>query len=221
MKKISINIIIGFFVSIILIIISLLAIKPNMTYFMKFNDKIYISQNHSLYSCDNNIISFSKKDDKITIEAKIESNNSYYENKIVYDKETGYTIFAIEGEVNKIFDAIITFANDDTKTPTINNSSKELSYDEIIDGLKYANLLNAKINNIGIEVVNKDKLKPNTQKIICSILSIIIGFILSFLVYPVILFDKIKENKKLAIFSIGLTFILCLSSAFYIFFTLK
>ena len=69
--------------------------------------------------------------------------------------------------------------------------------------------------------VDNDKINVTNQKIICSILSIFIGFILSFLAYPYVLFEKLKETKKLAIFSVGLTIILCISSGFYIFFTLK
>lgn len=218
MKKIGINLIIGSLITIVLIVISLLVIKPNYTYLLSFNDKIYVSQNNSTYNVDNDEISFSKRDKKINISVKTDSSNTIYEDKVVYDTETGYTIFAIEGEPNKIFDATITFNDDSSK---ISSSSKELSYDEMLLAYKYSNLINAKINGIGLEKVNKDRISATIQKVICSILSVFIGFILSLFIYPVILYEKLKENQKLAVISIGLTLILCISSGFYIFFTLK
>ena len=218
MKKIGINIIIGSIISIVLIVISLLVIKPNFTYFVTFNDKIYASQDASTFNCENNVISFLKQDKKLTIEVKVEKDKVFYEDKVVYMLETGYTAFAIE-EAGKTFDATITF--DSNYSASIKANSKELSYDEMMICYTYSNLLNAKINDVGMQKVDKDKINVVSQKIICVILSIFIGFILSFLAYPVILYEKCKENKKLAVICISLTVILCLSSGFYIFFTLK
>lgn len=221
MKKIGINIIIALVISITLIIINIIVIKPNMTYMIGFNGKIYVSQNNSTYNVDNDVISFLKQDKKIQIESKIEKDNSFYEDKVVFDPKTGYTVLAIEGDTNIIIDANISFSSDKYKTPIIKSATKELSYEEMMICMKYANLLNAKINGIDRKDIDKDKINVASQKIICSILSVFIGVILSFLAYPVILYEKLKENQKLAVISIALTFILCISSGFYIFFTLK
>ena len=218
MKKIGINIIIGSLISIALIVISLLVIKPNFTYLVTFNDKIYASKDASTFSYNNNVISFLEQDEKLIVEVKTEKDNAFYEDRVVYMLETGYTAFAIE-EAGKTFDATITF--DSNNSASIKANSKELSYDEMMICYTYSNLLNAKINDVGMQKVDNDKINVISQKIICAILSIIIGFILSFLAYPVILYEKCNENKKLAIICISLTAILCLSSGFYIFFTLK
>ena len=222
MKKIGINLIIGFLITTILIVISLLVIKPNFTYMISFNDKIYTSKDANKFSYDNNDISFSLQDNKLTIDVKKQGSTIYYEDKIVYFKDTGYTAFLIEDENSKSsFSATITFSDDDKKSASITKYYKELTAEQMIISYKYANLINAKINKVGLQEVNNDKINVTNQKIICCILSVFIGFILSFLVYPYILFEKLKETKKLVIISVSLTLILCLSSGFYIFFTLK
>ena len=222
MKKIGINLLVGFLITAILIVISLIVIKPNFTYMISFNDKIYTSKDAETFSYENNKISFSKQDNKITIDVKKQASNTYYEDKIVYIIDSGLTAFAIEDvDSNPSFSATITFSDDDKKSASISGYGRELTVDEMLICYKYSNLINVKLNNVGIKEVNNDRINVTNQKIICCILSVFIGFILSFLAYPVILFDKLKETKKLAIISASLTLILCLSSGFYIFFTLK
>ena len=199
MKKIGINLIIGLIVSIVLIVINIIAIKPNYTYILSFNGKVYHSTNSSTFSYDNEIITYKKQDKTITVTYEEKDKQ---ENKVVYYEETGRTVMACD---NKIFEATYIDGN---------ANFSGLNAEEIAIFYKYITLLDMK-------EVDNDRINVTTQKIICSILSIFIGFILSFLAYPVILYDKIKENKKLAILCSSLTLILCLSSGFYIFFTLK
>ena len=222
MKKIWINLLVGVLISVVLIVISLVSIKPNITYMLTFNDKIYSSKDAETFSYDNNKISFSKQDNKLIIEIKKQGSTIYNEDKIIYIAENGYTAFAIEESNERYdFDAVITFSNDEAKSPTITKYYRELTAEQMIVCYKYSNLINAKLNNVGMKEVDNDRINVTNQKIICSILSVFIGFILSFLAYPVILFEKLKETKKLAIISGCLTVILCISSGFYIFFTLK
>ena len=194
MKKIGINLIIGSIISIILIVISLLTIKPNYTYMTKFDNKIWLSTDNRTFSNENEVISYEKKDNLLTI--------AYGDNKMVYNSDSGRTVFGCDGyifEANYINGKI---------------SFESLSQEEIASLYKYIVLLKvAKYDN--------DKINVTTQKILCVILSIFIGFILSFLAYPVILYEKVKENRKLACISISMTILLCLFSAFYIYFTLK
>ena len=78
MKKIGINLIIGTIISVVLIVICLLVIKPNYSYFMMDeNHNIWASTNGSTYSYENEIISYTKEGKKITIEM----NNSYSNNQ--------------------------------------------------------------------------------------------------------------------------------------------
>lgn len=229
MKKLGLNLIIGFIITIALVVINIIVIKPNYTYVIVFDGKPYVSQDASTFNFQDEVISFSLQNNKLTIDAKIEkSKKTLYEEKVVYLTDTGYIAFAIEGETeNKTFDATITFTenidSDGKKTysPSIKGNSKELDYEEMMICYRYVSPINAKLNNDGMVKTNNDKINVVGQKIICSILSVFIGFILSFLAYPVILYEKIEENKKLAVISICLTAILCLSSGFYIFFTLK
>ena len=194
MKKIGINLIIGTIISIVLIVMCLLVIKPNYTYMKQFNEKVWLSTDGSTFSYDNEIISCTKKDNSETI--------SYENNKIVYDTTSGRAVFACDG---LIFEANYKDGN---------ISFENLSTEQMMVLYKYITLLNTtKYDN--------DRINVTTQKIICLILSIFIGFILSFLAYPVILYEKVKENQKLAFISASMTIILCLSSAFYIYFTLK
>lgn len=229
MKKIGINLIIGFIITITLIIVNIIVIKPNYSYVIVFDGKPYVSQDASTFNFQDEVISFSQQDKKLTIDAKIEkSKKTLYEEKVVYLTDTGYAAFAIEGESgNKTFDANITFTESidtdgkKTYTPAIKSNSVELSYDEMMICYRYVSPINAKLNDDGMVKTNNDKINVTAQKVICSILSLFIGFILSFLAYPRILYEKIEENKKLAIISISMTLVLCLSSGFYIFFTLK
>ena len=194
MKKIGLNILIGSIISIVLIVICLVTIKPNYTYIMKFNDKIWLSTDNSTFSYENEVISYERQDNTETI--------TYENNKMVYNTETGRTVFACDG---KIFEA-----NYINGTASFDN----LSAEEIAIFYKYISLLE-------IRSVDNDRINVTAQKVICCILSVFIGFILSFLAYPVILYEKVSKNKNLALISISLTIILSLSSAFYIYFTLK
>ena len=208
MKKTGINLIIGTLISIVLIVLALIIIKPNMTYLIKYNNNTYSSKDNITFrviknddsaSYDNEIISFEEIDGKMHISVP---TKTYDSNKMVYTKEDGSTIIAHNG---KIIEGKIKDGNIETTG---------LDGEEIIILMQYSSLLNvAKVDNDRINVTN--------QKIICFILSVFIAFILSFLAYPAILFDKIKETKNLALICIPMTLILCLASAFYIYFTLK
>ena len=199
MKKTGINLIIGFVIAIILIVISIVAIKPNFTYILSFNGKVYETKDPKSFSYKNEEISYIKQDKIITVTYE-ESDKP--ENKIVYYEETGRTVMACDG---KIFEAVYKDGN---------ASFDGLDADEIVIFYKYISLLDMK-------EIDNDRINVTTQKVICAILSVFIGFILSFLAYPVILYEKIGENKKLALFAASLTLILCISSAFYIYFTFK
>ena len=194
MKKIGINLIIGTIISIILIVISLFVIKPNYTYMTKFNEEIWLSTDNKTFSNENEIISYERKDNLLTV--------TYENNKFVYDSESGRTVFACDG---KIFEA---------KYINGTISFESLTPEEIASLYKYIVLLT-------VTKYDNDKINVTTQKIICVILSLFIGYILSFLAYPVILYEKVKENQKLAFISASMTIVLCLASAFYIYFTLK
>ena len=208
MKKVGINLIIGVLVSVILIVISLLVIKPNNTYMTAFNDHIYLSTDNSTFSYNNNIISYSKLDDRLKIESTSEDVGNI---NIVRMNIDGRTVMDING---KIIDAYIELTTDSEGKTHAQSRFENVDVDDMLTFLKYSVLFEVKS-------VDNDKINVKAQKIICVILSIIIGFILSFLAYPVVLYEKIKENKKLAVFCASLTLILCLSSGFYIFFTLK
>ena len=227
MKKVGINIIVGSLISIVLIVISLLVIKPNFTHLVNFNDKIYASSDASTFSYDKNVISFSKQDNKIIIDIEFkEEGKPSYDDRVVYVIDSGYTAFAT-GETQKSFDANITFTESIDEngkknySPSIKANDGELEYEEMMICYKYCGLINVKLNNDGMQKVDNDRINVTVQKVLCVILSIFIGFILSFLAYPVILYEKCKENKNLAIISISMTVVLCLFSGFYIFFTLK
>jgi hypothetical protein len=214
MKKIGINLIIGTIISIVLIVISLLVIKPNYSYLMMDNNNnIWISTNGSTFSFNNEEISYKKEDDKITIEM----NNSYSNKtdaKIIYmtsSTDYGKVLMAAEGF---IVEGKRTYSETDTKHEHPIDTFTKADPDGITIYYKYIGLLE-------IRQIDNDKINVTTQKILCCILSIFIGYILSFLAYPVILYDKFKENKKLALICIPSTLILCISSAFYIYFTLK
>ena len=213
MKKIGINLIIGTILSIILIVISLLVIKPNMTYLVGFNGNIYSSKNPDTFSYENEIISY-KKTDILRINYIITDKDTLKEttNTIAYNEETGKTVMACDKEM---FEVIITkTVSNDNQVSYSPSFDSTVTQEQMAICLKYITLLDVKS-------VDNDRINVGGQKTICSILSIFIGYILSFLAYPVILFDKIKENKKLAILSSSMTLILCISSAIYIFFTLK
>lgn len=212
MKKIGINLIIGTIISVILIVLSILLIKPNYTYMTIFDGKKFVSSNYSTFSYENENSEYSKIDinyEKKNNELRItsENNSETIGNfAIYYNYETYNTIILAEGKTAggtyKVVDGcpVYTFEDEDS--------------DKVIIFMKYCNLLNV-IN------IDNDKINVTTQKVLASILSIFIGYILSFLAYPVILYDKFKENKKLAMICIPMTLILCISSAFYIYFTLK
>ena len=199
MKKTGINLIIGFAIAIVLIVISIVAIKPNFTYILSFNGKVYETKDPKSFSYKNEEISYIKQDKIITVTYE-ESDKP--ENKIVYYEETGRTVMACDG---KIFEAVYKDGN---------ASFDGLDADEIVIFYKYISLLDMK-------EIDNDRINVTNQKIICAILSVFIAFILSFLAYPAILFDKIKESKNLALILIPSTLILCVLSVFYIFFTLK
>lgn len=199
MKKIGINLIIGTLISIALIIISILVIKPNFTYLITFNGKIYETKDPKSFSYKNEEISYIKQDKKITVTYE---ETGKPENKVVYYETTGRTIMACD---EKIFE--VTYIDG-------NANFEGLEADEIAIFYKYISLIEMK-------EIDNDRINVTTQKIICLILSIFIGFILSFLAYPVFLYEKVEENKKLALISISMTLVLCLSSGFYIYFTLK
>ncbi len=199
MKKTGINLIIGFVIAIILIVISIVAIKPNFTYILSFNGKVYETKDPKSFSYKNEEISYIKQDKIITVTYE-ESDKP--ENKIVYYEETGRTVMACDG---KIFEAVYKDGN---------ASFDGLDADEIVIFYKYISLLDMK-------EIDNDRINVTTQKVICAILSIFIGFILSFLAYSVFLYEKVEENKKLALISVAMTLVLCLSSGFYIYFTLK
>lgn len=199
MKKIGINLIIGFILTIILVVISLLVIKPNYTYLITFNDKVYQTKDPKSFSYQNEVISYKEQDNIITVTYE---ETAKPENKVVYYKETGRTVMACD---NKIFEA--TYING-------NANFEGLDADEIMIFYKYITLIDMK-------TVDNDRINVTNQKIICSILSIFIAFILSFLAYPLFLYEKLEESKKIAICAISMTVLLCISSAFYIYFTLK
>lgn len=194
MKKVGINLIIGSLISIILIVICLITIKPNYTYIMQFNNKTWLSTDKSTFSNENEIITYTKQDEYTRI--------SYNDNTVAYSSETGRTIMKCDG---KLFEA-------NYKDGVV--SFTDLDAEEIAIFYKYISLLE-------IRSVDNDRINVVSQKIVCVILSIIIGFILSFLAYPVILYEKISKNGNLALICISMTLILSLSSAFYIYFTLK
>ena len=201
MKKIWINLIIGFILSGILIVLAILFVKPNryLTILQKDSNTriIYVSKDNKTFSYENDIIKYSKKDNKLTIDIKLEGVE---DGRMVYfykGEEEGRLVMSLEG---KIFEAKY-FENE--------YNLEGLTVEEMGLYFKYITLL----------TVTHDNVMP--QKIVCSILGVLIAFILSFLAYPVILYDKFKETKNLAIVSTSMTIILCICSAFYIYFTLK
>ena len=207
-NKILINLLVGLVISITLIVLNILVIKPNFTYLTTYNKGVYKSKDNITFrlvreddtsSYENEMITYKKQDEKMHISVP---TKTYENNKMVYTEKTGEVLIAHDGKV----------INGTYINGTI--GTEGLSYDEVIILMNYTTLLEVK-------EIDNDKINVTSQKIICSILSVFIGFILSFLAYPVILFDKFKTNQKLAILSIGLTLVLCLSSAFYIYFTLK
>lgn len=212
MKKIGINLIIGTINSIILIILCILVIKPNYTYLTVFDGKIFSSTDYSTFSYENEDSKYSKIDIKFKKDAeilRISSDNpddSIGKFEISYNYSTYETVILAEGKTAggtyKIVNGSPVYTFEDTDS------------EKIAIFIKYTSLINVK-------EINNDKINVTTQKIICSILSIFIGFILSFLAYPVILYEKVKENRKLACISGSMTIILCLFSAFYIYFTIK
>ena len=212
MKKTGLNILIGTILSVVLIVICLVTIKPNYTYMVVFDNKPFLSTDYSTFSYENEKNEYSKIDIKydktkenLTIES--ENNDKTIGNfAIKYNYETHYTVILAEGKT-----AAGTYELIDGN-PSYNFEDED--GEKIAIFMKYTSLINVKD-------IDNDKINVTAQKIICSILSIIIGFILSFLAYPVILYDKCKENKNLALICIPMTIILCISSAFYIYFTLK
>jgi len=209
MKKLGINIIIGSAISIILIVLAKLIIKPNYTYLTAFNDHVYSSRDKTSFSYDNNTISYKKLDDRLTIESSSEDTSDI---SIVRFYEDGRTIMAVE---HKIIEGYIEITVDKKGNEHASCRFEEaLNVDDMLLFLKYSVLFE-------IQRVDNDRINVTNQKIICAILSVFIAFILSFLAYPVILFNKIKESKNLALILIPSTLILCILSAFYIYFTLK
>ena len=201
MKKIGINLIIGFVLTGILIVLALIFVKPNyyLTVLKKDGNTslVYSSSDNTVFRYENDVITYSKKEYKLTIDINLEGKEK---SRMVYftgGEEKGRLVCDLEG---KIFEA---------KYQKNEYSLEGLDPDEMTLYFKYITLLT---------VVHED---VRAQKVICSILSVFIAFILSFLVYPTILFDKIKETKNLALICIPITLILCLASAFYIYFTLK
>ena len=194
MKKIGLNILIGSIISIVLIVICLVTIKPNYTYLMKFDNKTWLSTDNSTFSYENEIISYDRQDDYTRI--------TYNDNMVAYSSETGRTIMHCDG---KLFEA-------NYKDGVA--SFSDVTQEEVAIFYKYISLLE-------IRSVDNNKMNVTAQKVICCILSVFIGFILSFLSYPVILFEKVSKNQNLAFISISMTILLCLFSAFYIYFTLK
>ena len=212
MKKIGLNIIIGAILSAVLIVICIFAIKPDYTYMAAFDGKIYVSTDYSTFSFENENNEYSRIDikyEKTKEELKIESENNdktIGDFVIRYNYQTHYTVILAEGKTAA--------GNYEVVNGSPVYEFEDSDGEKILIFMKYTSLINVK-------EVNNDKINVTSQKIICSILSVFIGFILSFLAYPVILYDKCKKNKDLALICIPLTVILCISSAFYIYFTLK
>ena len=154
--------------------------------------------NNKIYTSRDNT-SFSYDNEIIKYKRQDEKLTVSFANgdSLVYQRDTGRVVFGVEG---KIFEG--TYTKD-------GYSLEGLTKEEIDLYFKYITLLNV----THTDVTNK--------KVTASILSVFIAFILSFLAYPVILLGKIKETKILAIICVSMTLILCVSSAFYIYFTLK
>lgn len=207
-KNIGINILIGALISIILIVVSLITIKPNYTYFVIYNNKTYSSTDYTSFSNGNEVISYKKTDKRLDIELEFRDKSGTITDKadIAYIYETGQTLIGNNG---KIIEGTYL---DNNGSPSYNFN--DMDSDEIVVFLKYIPL-------VMVKHIDNDRINVTTQKIICSILSVFIGYILSFLAYPHILFEKLKKTQNLVVFCIGLTLILCISSAFYIIFTLK
>jgi len=201
MKKLGINLIIGFVLSGILIVLAILFVKPNyyLTILVKDSNTkiIYVSKDNKTFSYENDLIKYSKRDDKLTIDINLEGEES---GRMVYfykGDEKGRLVMSLE---NKIFEAKY-FENE--------YNLEGLTPEEMTLYFKYITLLT---------ITHED---VRAQKVATCILGVLIAFILSFLAYPAILFDNVKETKKLALICIPMTLILCVASAFYIYFTLK
>lgn len=173
------------------ILIVLAIILIKPTYMTAFNNKIYTSRDNTSFSYDNEVIKYTRQDKKITIDLPT------LPDRIVYQEDTGTVYMAVEEH------------SFEGKHLNGTDTLEGLTVDEVLLYYKYITLLT---------VTHTDVTK---KEVTTSILGVISAFILSFLAYPVILFDKIKKTKILIAICVPLTAILCVTSAFYIYFTLK
>lgn len=205
MKKLGINLIIGFILSGILIVLALLFVKPNyyLTMLKKdgSNNTVYVSKNGKVFSNENDVITYTKQGETMTVDIVFNKDKADEQtNKMVLftkGEDKGRLVMSLEG---KIFEA---------KYDKGSVSLEGLEMDEMMLCLKYVTLLTTESEDV------------TSQKVLCSILGVFIAFILSFLAYPAILYEKLKETKNLAIVSVCITVVLCVCSGFYIYFTLK
>ena len=173
------------------ILIVLAIILIKPTYLTAFDNKIYTSRDNTSFSYDNEVIKYTRQGKKLTIDLPDSSD------RIVYQEDTGMVYMAVE---EKSFEG---------KHLNGTDSLEGLTGDEVLLYYKYITLLTVTHTDV------------TDKKVVTSILGVISAFILSFLAYPVILFDKIKKTKILIAICVPLTAILCVTSAFYIYFTLK
>jgi len=168
MKK-NIDLIIVSIFCIILILISIIFIKPNTLYYVEFDGVIYFSTDNKTFSYENNVIEYERLENTVII--------TTHDNTVIkYFHESKRIIIDLASEL-KILSATI----DET---VINYNTKD------VEDIRTINQYIPIINTSG--PINNDKINVNVQKVISGFMAVIISFCFLFIINQ----DRLEKISK-------------------------